>query len=281
MAQDTPGRTTRGVERTRQVQVGWGTVLRRALVALLPSRRSRVTGWSYVVPVVLLLAGMLFSTSAGTARGTELRNDRRVELRGLIGERKDEVAALSDRRSRLRQGVENETRHLAKSDSRVSDEQRRADRLRAAAGLTGVRGPGLTVRMDDAPAGPDGGLPHGATVDDVVVHQQDVQAVVNALWAGGAEAMSIMGVRVISTSAVLCVGNTLLLHDRVYSPAFVIAAIGDPQRMQAALDRSQGVRLYRAAASDFGLGYDVSVKDDVRVPAFDRAEGMSHAQATR
>ncbi|MGH3683149.1 MAG: DUF881 domain-containing protein, partial [Natronosporangium sp.] len=147
--------------------------------------------------------------------------------------------------------------------------------------LTALRGPGLTVLMNDAPTGPNGSLPRGATADDVVVHQQDVQAVVNALWAGGAEAMSIMGVRVISTSAVLCVGNTLLLHDRVYSPPFEITAIGDPRRMAAALDRSEGVRLFRAAAADFGLGYDVAVKDDVRVPAFNRAQGLSHARATR
>ena len=63
-----------------------------------------------------------------------------------------------------------------------------------------------------------------------------MQAVVNALWAGGAEAMTIMGVRVISTSAVRCVGNTLLLHGRVYSPPFVITAIGDPSAMQQALE---------------------------------------------
>src|SRR5690606_34108084 len=150
-----------------------------------------------------------------------------------------------------------------------------------AAGFTAMRGPGLVVRLDDAPMRPDGSLPRGATPDDLVVHQQDVQAVVNALWAGGAEAMSIMGVRVISTSAVLCVGNTLLLHGRVYSPPFEIIAIGDPQRMLRELDRSEGVRLYRAAARDFGLGYDTSVREDVTVPAFDGAGGLSHARATR
>ena len=48
---------------------------------------------------------------------------------------------------------------------------------------------------------------------------------VNALWAGGAEAMTIMGERVIATTAVRCVGNTLLLHGRVHSPPFTVAAI--------------------------------------------------------
>ena len=63
-------------------------------------------------------------------------------------------------------------------------------------------------------------LPEGVGVDDIVVHQQDVQAVVNALWSGGAEAMMVMDQRLISTSAVRCVGNTLILQGRVYSPPF-------------------------------------------------------------
>jgi uncharacterized protein YlxW (UPF0749 family) len=234
-----------------------------------------------VVPLVLFLAGLLFVTTAETARGTDLRNDRRVALGELIAKRQAEVNGLSHRRSDLARSVEDDTRRLSASDGRISDEQARADRSRAAAGLTAVHGPGLVVRLNDAPTSPDGSLPDGATPDDVVVHQQDVQAVVNALWAGGAEAMSIMGVRVISTSAVRCVGNTLLLHERVYSPPFEIVAIGDPRRLRAALDRSEGVRLFRAAAEDFGLGYETAVKEDVTVPAFDGAASLSHARARR
>src|SRR4029453_309723 len=99
------------------------------------------------------------------------------------------------------------------------------------------------------------GAPNNPKTDDLVVHQGDVQAVVNALWAGGAEAMTIMEVRVISTSAVRCVGNTLLLHSRVYSPPFVTTAIGDPPRMRQALAASEGVRAFRDAVRDYGLGY--------------------------
>lgn len=264
------------------MQVGWRTALRRAVLPLVPRRRpDRRKGWSYVVPVVLFGAGVLFATTAETAQGTELRNDRRVAMGELIGERKDEVASLTDRRRRLARAVEDETRRLARSDGGIRGEQSRADSSREAAGLTAMHGPGLVVKLDDAPVSPGGPLPRGATADDVVVHQQDVQAVVNALWAGGAEAMSIMGVRVISTSAVRCVGNTLLLHGRVYSPPFTIVAIGDTEGMRAALDRSEGVRLYRAAADDFGLGYEVDEKGDVKVPAFDGTEGLSHARAKR
>jgi uncharacterized protein YlxW (UPF0749 family) len=90
--------------------------------------------------------------------------------------------------------------------------------------------------------------------------------------------MTIMGVRVISTSAVRCVGNTLLLDGRVYSPPFEITAIGDASRMQRALDAAEGVRLFRDAVTSFGLGYQVKVEADVMVPAYDGSTTLRSAE---
>ena len=87
-------------------------------------------------------------------------------------------------------------------------------------------GPGVTVRLEDAPT--DSPRRDEVSPDVLVVHQQDLQAVMNALWAGGAEAMELMDQRVISTSAFQCVGNVLKLHGRLYSPPYVVRAIGDP-----------------------------------------------------
>jgi uncharacterized protein YlxW (UPF0749 family) len=189
-------------------------------------------------------------------------------LATLIGQRARDVNDSEKRAAELRGEVEGLTGGIAGYDAGVAQQQAAASQQQAAAGLTQLRGPGVTVRLNDAPRRPDGSRPAGASPDDLVVHQQDVQAVVNALWAGGAEAMSIMGVRIISTSAVRCVGNTLLLDGRVYSPPFSITAIGDASRLQRALDDSPGVRLFRKAAVDFGLGYDLKVEGDVTVPAY-------------
>jgi uncharacterized protein YlxW (UPF0749 family) len=247
--------------------VSWSGAFRRAWFGLR-RRTNRRRGWSLLVPIVALLAGLLVTTTANTAAGTELRNDRRPELTNLIEKRQQDVSDAEARADRLRREVENLTGQVGNTDTGVAAQQGDAARREAAAGLTALHGPGVTVRMDDAPRRPDGTRPANASADDLVVHQQDVQAVVNALWAGGAEAMMIMGVRIIATSAVRCVGNTLLLDGRVHSPPFVITAIGDANRMQRALDESAGVRLFRKAAADFGLGYEARVEGDVTVPAY-------------
>jgi uncharacterized protein YlxW (UPF0749 family) len=255
----------------------WGAVVRRLRRGLRPRLGVR-SKWSIFVPVVALLAGLLFTTSAHTAQGTDLRDDRTPQLTTLIGDRTRQIDRSETLAQRLRSAVLAGTNRLAGSDGAVGAQQARGNNEQVAAGLTAMRGPALTVILDDAPHTPGEPLPKGATADDIVVHQQDVQAVVNALWMGGGEAITIMGVRVISTSAVRCVGNTLLLQGRVYSPPFVITAIGDPVAMQYALNNSQAVSYYRADADSWHLGYVVRNEGVVTLPAYNGSTSLQYAQ---
>ncbi len=258
----------------------WGAALRRLGHGLRP-HRIRLSTWSVLVPVVALVAGLLFTTSAHTAGGIDLRDDRTPQLTTLIDDRTRQIDASENQASRLRKANLAQTNQLAGSDSGVAAQQTRANGSLGPAGLVAVHGPGLTVSLNDAPRRSDGTYPAGAGPDDVVVHQQDVQAVVNALWAGGGEAMTIMGVRVISTGAVRCVGNTLILYGRVYSPPFVITAIGNPDSMRVALDGSRGVSIYRQDAAAWGLGYEVRTEGDVTLPAYDGSTALQYAQVAK
>ena len=258
----------------------WRLVLRRALGGLRPRRRAqRTRGWSVVVPLIALAAGLLFTTSARTADGTALRDDRRPQLAQLIADKRVRLDARERTAARLRQEVDEDTAQLAEVDQPVKAARQRADALREPAGFTALRGPGVTITLNDSPRRRgEFGAQNAPDNDDLVVHQGDVQAVVNALWAGGAEAMSIMNVRVISTSAVRCVGNTLLLHGQVFSPPFKITAIGEPTALHRALESADGVREFRDAVADFGLGYTESVERNVTVRAYDGSSDLRSAR---
>jgi len=216
-----------------------------------------------LVALTAAAAGLLFATSASTAGGTDLRAGRRLQLGELISRERVEVARQERAAADLRAQVQRAGGDAAARDSRVARERARGDTLALAAGTMAVAGPALTVSLDDAPAGS-----RSANPDDLVVHQQDVQAVVNALWVGGAEAMTLMGQRVISTSAVRCVGNTVVLHGQVYGPPFIVTAVGDREAMRAALVREPGIALFRRYVDAFGLGYTVTAQDDARLPAY-------------
>jgi uncharacterized protein YlxW (UPF0749 family) len=229
------------------------------------------------VPVVFVVVGLLATTSAQTARGTDLRSSGRSSTADVIREQQHRADQEEARVTALRRQVDALTTRSNPSSSLLRELNARVSSLAQVAGTTAVRGPAITVKLDDAP---QGSVPSGFTPDDMVVHQQDVQAVVNALWAGGAEAMMLMDQRVISTSAVRCVGNVLILQGRVYSPPYIIRAIGDQNRMRAALDRSSALRIYRQYVDVLGLGYQISTQSRMTMPGYDGVLDLRYATGT-
>jgi uncharacterized protein YlxW (UPF0749 family) len=224
--------------------------------------------WRLAVPVAFALAGVLFATSAGAARGGDLRGGSRTDLADLIRDQEHRVDDATGRVETLRAEVDRATKDAARADERIGSAQRRADELAFAAGIDPVRGSALRVTLSDAPRSADRLLPEGTSPDTLVVHQQDMQAVINALWAGGAEALQIMDQRAIVTSALRCVGSTLILQGRVYAPPYTVTAIGDPDRLTRALDTSEGVQLYRYYADRFGLVYSTERLSDARFDGY-------------
>lgn len=261
------------------MRVSWHAVrLRRSASFGQAQDQGRPRRWRLLVPVVAAAGGVVFATSAVTARGTELRAGP-TRLADLLAQQERTLADQAAEERSLRAEVTERTRRVAAEELPVARARTEAEALAGPAGLTPVRGPAVTVSLDDAasvrpspaPLTParGGAPPPTARPDDLVVHQQDVQGVVNALWAGGAEAMSIMGKRVVSTTAVRCVGNTLLLANAVYSPPFVVAAIGDQARLVAALDADPDVSIFRQYVAVYGLGYAVTRAAAATLPAYD------------
>jgi uncharacterized protein YlxW (UPF0749 family) len=234
--------------------------------------------WRALVPVVCLVAGLGFAVSARESHGHELRNPVNATLAGTVSQAEDRVHRLDRIVQDLQAQVDRLAKGAGRGDKAVARARAQIRSLVAPAGLTPVRGPGLEVVLDDAPGEPAGG---NVDPNQLVVHQSDLQAVVNALWAGGAEAMTIAGQRVIATSAVRCVGNTLLLNGEVFSPPFRVAAIGPSATMQKKLSSSPGVRLFREAASYYGLGYTVSTESRLDLPAYRGPVTLSYAHVGR
>jgi uncharacterized protein YlxW (UPF0749 family) len=231
----------------------------------------------WLVPVVWAAVGLLMATSASTARGTDLRADRRLQLTELIAREQGAVAVLEARAAVLREDVAKRTAKAAGWDGRIAAAGP-SQQLETAAGMHAMTGSGVRVSLDDASREVRQRTP-GGDPDDYIVHEQDLQAVVNALRAAGAEAVTLMGRRLISTSTVRCVGNTVILEGRVYGPPFVVTAIGDPERMVDSLDRDPGVGLFRTFVDRFGVRYDVDVLTELTVPAYEGLLAMSSVTA--
>jgi uncharacterized protein YlxW (UPF0749 family) len=238
--------------------------------------RSRGLVWRLLAPAVFVAAGALFVTSMVTSAGTDLRAGRYDDLDGLATAEANDLEALRARAAKLDQEVQRLTADLGRTGDQV--EQRKVDELKEQAGLDPVRGPGITISLDDAPD--DVLASAGRDVSDLIVHQQDIQAVANALWAGGAEAMTIAGQRVVATTGIKCVGNTVVLHGVPHSPPYRISAVGPIGAMRASVNASPYIDLYLEAAQK-GLGWDVREQPTLSLPGYQGPTELEYARPAR
>ncbi|KFI91693.1 hypothetical protein BISA_0980 [Bifidobacterium saguini DSM 23967] len=229
------------------------------------ARRSLLSGVAAFV--LIALTGFLLSTNVRVNRTTTVNND----TADLVEHSVAEVSQLQSDVNDLQKQVNNLTDALNSKDSsdNSTDSSDAADGGDSSLMLPAVSGEGITVTLDDSPLWENAVNDNGTTanINDYVIHQQDVESVVNALWAGGAEAMKIMDQRVLFNSAVICSGNVLSIHGKKYAPPFTISAIGDQSSMRKALNDSNAITILKQYVSAFGIGYKVENKDNLQFEA--------------
>jgi uncharacterized protein YlxW (UPF0749 family) len=204
----------------------------------------------FAAVVAAAVLGFLAVLAATRPAGSP-RELRRFELADLAQLEDARVRALRAELVGLRAQIE----ELEAGSGAASGELRRQIRsLSISAGTAPLEGPGVVVTLDDSSAARS---PTGDP-NDLIVHEADIQTVVNGLWAAGAEVLAINGERLTATSAVRCAGNTLLLHGTLHTPPYQIAAIGEPATLAASFARQPGVDRLAASADAFGLGLDIT-----------------------
>ena len=209
----------------------------------MPGIRARhLTG----VLAVTVASGLLFSVSALNERRHPAATS---DLSTLVRTRQEQVRQLETEVSSLDAAIEGFS--PAQSGTAAED-------AFTAGSTRPVSGPGVQITLSDAPAGQ---VPAGATPDDLVIHQQDIEDTMNALWSGGAEAMTVQGVRVTDRTVIRCIGNVILVDGTSFSPPYVIQAIGDPAALHAAVASNPRMVNYQAYVAKYGLGWDMQTKD--------------------
>lgn len=244
-----------------------------------PSSRpvSRTVALRVLSAGVFALAGLIFWTSFDTAKGVDIRSDDPLpKLSDNVRKKNSQNEKLETQLASVRGDVDRLTRQ---GGGLGVAERKRIDALSRAAGTDPLTGPALNVTLDDAP--PDAtalvpGVPDPQP-NDLVIHQQDLQAVVNALWQGGAQGIRVMDQRLISTSAVRCVGNTLILQGRVYSPPYRITAVGDRGGLRRALNDSPAIQNYLQYVRAYGLGWKVTADARTTLPGYSGAVDLHYA----
>jgi len=236
------------------------------------------------VLVVTVASGLLFAVSASATRDHAVHVD--AGMVGLVRAQQQTVQAAESDNADLRADLQSA---LTAAQSGTAPQSGGAAVPGAGASLdppaptstaagladSPVSGPGVTVTLTDAPTGVD-----TADVDPdwLVVHQQDIEDVMNALWSGGAEAMTVQGARITAGTVVRCIGNVILIDGTSYSPPYRIAAIGDPDRLEDTLEADPRIQIYRQYVARYGLGWSVKSSDGLEFDAASQGPTIRYAQ---
>ena len=224
---------------------------------------------------MVLLSGALFAISAEHSGGTDLRGGRYTDLASVVRAEREQTNDLTAEVARVRNQIEDLSAGLG--DRSVDRAQREVETLSDPAGLTPKAGPAVKVTLDDAP--PE--VLADTTRDplDVIVHQQDIQAVVNAMWRAGAEAVTVQGQRLITTTGIKCDGNLVSLHGVPYNPPYEIVGSGMPTLILDSLDGDGYLDIYREAAADprGGVQYAAEVLPRAIAPGYQGLLDLTYA----
>lgn len=129
-------------------------------------------------------------------------------------------------------------------------------------GFTDVYGPGVTIIIDDATRE----LIDGENPNWLLVHDMDVLNIINDLRVAGAEAISINGQRILSSTEISCSGYTIEINGTDYGHPYIIRAIGEPRYLEAAINGPNTTGFW---LKEFGIFVEVNTKTYIKIPKYD------------
>lgn len=231
--------------------------------------RTHLVGWVWQALAALLVAGV-FAVAVAQARSLApgLSAAQHV-LTDSVKSAESTSDELTHRRDALSGDVDNTARTQLEDDAEGRSLLKSLDGLSLAAASTAVIGPGLTVTVADPALNPD--------LSDVskqrvpgsrqVILDRDLQLAVNSLWAGGAEAISVGGVRIGPNVTIRQAGGAILVDNHPISSPYTIMAVGPPHTIRDYFDRSPGLKRLRLLETSYGVTVNVSEGDGLTLPA--------------
>lgn len=248
---------------------GYAAAERRAGAAAPPVGRARVFSWLWQALAATLVA-TVFAAAVAQARSVEpgVRTAQQLLARSVRAT-EDAATKLAQRRSMLSRRVDDVQRLALADDAEGQRLLSRLDGLSLAAASTAILGPGLTVKVTDPGASPNLSDVSKQRVNGSrqIILDRDLQLVVNSLWASGAEAISVGGVRIGPNVTIRQAGGAILVDNNPTSSPYTILAVGPPHAMRDVFDSSPGLQRLRLLEVSYGVGITVTVSDGLSLPA--------------
>lgn len=208
--------------------------------------------------VVIGAFGVLVSTAfVQTLQNRDVDDASRTTLISRVDTQRDRLARQQTRLANLRERNETLDRSVGRLTDSVQEALVRNRRLQVRTGFVAVVGEGVRYTITE----------RSNADDDQLVHDSDLQMLVNGLWEAGAEAISVNGQRVTALTAIRKSGDAIRVNNVGIAGPFVVDAIGDKRTLAGKLLDTTTGRGFVELSELYGFTYDVTVVDELRLPA--------------
>lgn len=237
---------------------------------------SRLSRWHPSLTAVFFVLGFLLATAFSTQqRFGERPGPRKQDLVEFIKKQREERERLGRQLAEVRKALSRIDSERTGERGQLAAYSRNLSRLKRKAGLKGLLGPGLEVVLGDAPR-----VPFGAEPESYLIHDYDLQIVVNALWRGGARAVAVNNERFVANTGIRSAGSTILINSKPQGGPYRIKATGKPSRLEKALkEDSDAALLLGEYAEKYGLILRISRKNELRLPPYSGSLGLRSSEA--
>lgn len=209
-----------------------------------------------------LVGFLLVVTGTATSVASETEAPRRQALIDQILDQRQNVDDLDKAVAEVRDQVGEARRSEGAVNNESEERRRQEEQFSLQAGTTALKGRGLVVELGDAPRRPEDDK---FKFDSSRIQDSDIQLVVNALFATGAEAVAINDNRVAAVTPIRAAGGTIVVNYRPVESPYRIAAIGvDVDRFES----TDIVSHFKQWEQKFNLSFSIKKSKDVQVPAY-------------
>ncbi|MDG4666933.1 DUF881 domain-containing protein [Mycobacterium sp. 236(2023)] len=232
-----------------------------------PRSRTSDALWQVLAAVVVTAVfALAWAQAQETAPGVK---ESQQVLAGSVRTAQTATDAAAVRRNGLTADVDAARRSRLEGDATGRQLLTELDDANFNAAATPVIGPGLTVTVTDPGMSRDLTDVSKERVEgsQQVILDRDLQLVVNSLWASGAEAISVGGVRIGPNVTVRQAGGGILVDNQPISSPYAIVAVGPPNALADNFNRSAGLQRLRLLEASYGVGVNVSAGDGLALPA--------------
>jgi len=194
-----------------------------------------VKKWVIPITIVCIISGLLLSLQfkLQTSLSPNPIGQRNEVLVGIINNLEKEITNYQNELTQIREELESIESRKASGQIDIQKLQQKVHKAKFQAGLIAVKGKGIKVTVDDNKAGLN-----AAPNDDpnrYIIHYENILNIITELKLGKAEAISINGQRIVTSSEIRCVGNVIMVNTTRLAPPFEISAIGNPDLLEEML----------------------------------------------